>query len=256
MNTTERDRCVQLVTELILPTYAAGQMSTVQRWLSALGDPAVEGYPPLAVLAGWVAALTGQTAEAERWAAIVDAASFDLVPGDGTASFDSARAMLRAFMCPAGPEQGWPTRASRSRRSRRGARGATPALACPPRRICSSETSTGPPPCSPSRPPWPPRDANGDSLVLSESELAVLAMERGRWAEAAEHVERALTAVDEHRMHDYATSLLAFAAAARLASREATGRRRSGSSPGRCGPVPSCTFVLPIPRRPGTTAAG
>ena len=105
LNTTERDRCVQLVTELVLPTYQAGQMSTVQRWLSALGDAAIEDYPPLAVLAGWIAALTGQTAEAERWAAIVDAASFDLVPLDGSASFDSARAMLRAVMCPAGPEQ-------------------------------------------------------------------------------------------------------------------------------------------------------
>jgi LuxR family transcriptional regulator, maltose regulon positive regulatory protein len=128
LNTTERERCVQLVTELILPTYAAGQMSTVQRWLSELGDAAIQGYPPLAVLAGWITALTGQTAEAERWAAIVDAASFDLVPGDGTP-------------------------ASRSPRSRRGARGATRLLPYPPRRICSPETSTGPPRCSPSRPP-------------------------------------------------------------------------------------------------------
>ena len=105
LNTTERHRCVQLVTELALSTYQAGQMSTVQRWLSAVGDSAIEDYPPLAVLAGWITALTGQTAEAEHWAAIVDAASFDLVPLDGSASFDSARAMLRAVMCPAGPEQ-------------------------------------------------------------------------------------------------------------------------------------------------------
>ena len=105
LDTTERDRCVQLLTALVLPTYQAGQMSTVQRWLSALGEDAVEGYPPLAVLTGWVAVLTGQTAEAQRWAAILDAASFDLVPADGSASFDSARAMLRAFMCAAGPEQ-------------------------------------------------------------------------------------------------------------------------------------------------------
>ena len=45
LNTTERDRCVQLVTALILPTYQAGQMSTVQRWLSALGNSAIEEYP-------------------------------------------------------------------------------------------------------------------------------------------------------------------------------------------------------------------
>ena len=81
LNTTERDRCVQLVTELALPTYQSGQMSTVQRWLSTLGDSAVEEYPPLAVLAGWIAALTGQTAEAQRWAALLDTASFDLDAG-------------------------------------------------------------------------------------------------------------------------------------------------------------------------------
>ena len=54
LHTPERDRCVQLVTELALTTYQAGQMSTVQRWLAALGDAAIEGYPPLAVLAGWI----------------------------------------------------------------------------------------------------------------------------------------------------------------------------------------------------------
>ena len=58
---------------------------------------------------------------------------------------------------------------------------------------------------------------NSDSLVLSESELALLAMDRGHWSEAAEHLERAQTTIDEHRLHDYVTCLLAFAAAARLA---------------------------------------
>ena len=36
LNTTERDRCVQLVTQLILPIYQSGQLSTVQRWLRPL----------------------------------------------------------------------------------------------------------------------------------------------------------------------------------------------------------------------------
>ena len=80
LDTGERDRCGQLVTALALPTYQAGQMSTVQRWFTALGDPAIEAYPPLAVLACWMAVFTGQTAEAERWAALLEATSFDLVP--------------------------------------------------------------------------------------------------------------------------------------------------------------------------------
>ena len=246
LNTPGRDRCVQLVTELVLPTYQAGQIATVQRWLSELGDSAIEEYPPLAVLAGWITALTGQTTEAQRWAAVVDAASFDLVPADGSASFASARAMLRALMCAAGPEQA----------------------------IADASFAVA------QEPPWSPwRDTalclcaeahlltgdvdkagalfaesstvaaaagNPDAVVLSESELALLAMDRGRWAEAAERVEVALAAADEARMHDYATSVLAFAAAARLAvhrgdlegaNREVTRAMRAR---------PSLTFALPF----------
>jgi LuxR family maltose regulon positive regulatory protein len=71
LNTAGRERCVRLVAQLLLPTYQVGQMSTVQRWLSALGDTAIAEYPPLAVLAGWITVLTGQTVEAQRWAAVV-----------------------------------------------------------------------------------------------------------------------------------------------------------------------------------------
>jgi LuxR family maltose regulon positive regulatory protein len=105
LHTTERERCVKLVAELLLPTYQAGQLSRVEGWLSALGETAIEQYPPLAVLAGWVAVLTGHTADALHWAAIIDAASFDGIPADGSASFESGRAILRSAMCPAGPEQ-------------------------------------------------------------------------------------------------------------------------------------------------------
>ena len=105
LNTSERDRCVQLVTQLVLPTYSAGQMSTVRRWLAALGDTTITSHPPLMVLAGWVDVLGGEPLEAERWAALADDAVYDMVPVDGTASFESARAMLRAVMCRAGVEQ-------------------------------------------------------------------------------------------------------------------------------------------------------
>src|SRR5262249_3264406 len=104
LHTTDWDRSVQLATALSLPTFNAGQLSTLQGWLRAIGGANSERYPPLAVLRCWVAVLTGETAAAQRWAAFVDAASFDGVPADGSASFASARAMLRAGMCPAGLE--------------------------------------------------------------------------------------------------------------------------------------------------------
>ena len=243
--TTQRDRCVQLVTQLAIPTYKAGHMSTVQRWLSALGDPAIEDFPPLAVIAGWVAALTGQTAEAQRWAALLDAASLDPAPVEGT-SFESARRMLRAVMCAAGPEQ------------------------------MMSEASIA----VAQEPPWSPwRDtalylnaeahlltgdvdqacalfaeassvaatnSNADCLVLSESELALVAMDRGRWEEAAERLERGLAVVDEHRMHDYATSVLVVAVAARHAVHRGDLEQADRLIARAMRARPSCTFVMPF----------
>ena len=82
-------------------------------------------------------------------------------------------------------------------------------------------------------------------IVVSESELAVLAMDGGRWAEAAGRVEAALSVVDKARMHDYATSVLAFAAAARLAvhrgDMEGANRELTRAMRAR----PTLTFVFP-----------
>jgi len=56
--------------------------------------------------------------------------------------------------------------------------------------------------------------------VTSLAELAVLAMDRGQWDEAADHVRLALATIDVHRMDDYPPSVSALAAAARVALHE------------------------------------
>jgi LuxR family transcriptional regulator, maltose regulon positive regulatory protein len=61
LQTTDTDRTVRLVTRLAQGTYAAGQMSTLQRWLRAIGDANIERYPPLAVQRWWVSLATGDT---------------------------------------------------------------------------------------------------------------------------------------------------------------------------------------------------
>ncbi len=217
LQTTERDRSIQSLTALVLTTYQAGQMSTVERWLTTIGDDAIEGYPPLAVLAGWIAALDGKTQAAERWLALVETASFDLTPYDGSASFESARAMLRSIMCPAGPEQAvadadlaleaepvW----SPWRDTALTIAGETYLLAGDVDMAAelfreAIEAAAGRP--------------NADNVVISQSELALLAMDRGRWSEAAETLEPALAEIDELQMHDYPGRPIAFGAAARLA---------------------------------------
>ena len=246
LNTTERERCVHQVAALILPTYQMGQLATVQRWMSILGPSAVEDYPPLGVMAGWNAVLTGQTAEAERWAAFLETASFDLVPIDGSASFESSWAMLRAAMCPGGPEQ----------------------MAAD-----ASFAVASVPPWSPSRSTalllaaeaqlllggndraaahFAEASAAGaavgsvDTVVHSNAELAVLAMDRGRWAQAADHLELALSTVDAYRLDDYAMSALAFAAAARLAVQHGDRKEMERQLARAMRARPFCTFVLPF----------
>jgi LuxR family transcriptional regulator, maltose regulon positive regulatory protein len=87
--------------------------------------------------------------------------------------------------------------------------------------------------------------SNTDNFVDSESELALLAMDRGRWAAAAEHVEGALDAIEEHRMQDYAASLLAFAAAARLALHRGDSTEVDRQLAQAMRARPTSTFVLP-----------
>ena len=244
--TPEKDRCAQLVASLVPATYGAGQISTVQRWMSALGDSTIKAYPPLAVLAGWVSALVGETAQAQRWAAVVDEASFDAVPTDGAASFASSRAMLRAMMCASGPEQMMAdaefaaeqeTPSSTWRDTALCILGQAHLLAGDlDRAVATFEDATSAGLAL----------GHTDTVVLSDSELALIAMDAGRWDEAADRVETALDIVEEHRMHDYAISILTFAAAARLAVHRAdlaeADRRITEGMRVR----PASTFVLPF----------
>jgi LuxR family transcriptional regulator, maltose regulon positive regulatory protein len=224
LSTTERDRCVRLVTELILPTYQAGLMSTVQRWLAALGNPAIEAYPPLAVLATWATALTGQTADAQRWAAVIDAASFDLVPLDGSASFESARAMIRSFMYPAGPENALADADLAVRQEPAWSPWRDQALC-----MCGEAHLLG-------------GDIRRAADLFEESSALAASAQN---ADILQRLALALAVIEDHRMSDYATSVLAFAGAARLAAhrgdRPDVDRQLARAMRAR----PSLTFVLP-----------
>ena len=86
---------------------------------------------------------------------------------------------------------------------------------------------------------------NPDNYVLVESELAVLALDEGRWTDAADHVQSALTSAAEHRMYDYATSVLAFAAAARLALHNGDLHEAESQLTRAMRARPTVTFALP-----------
>ena len=243
--TRERDRCVRLVTSLVLATYQAGQMATVQRWLASLGAKAVEGFPPLAVLAGWMAVLSGQPTDTQRWAAFLDAASFDLASVDGTASFDSSRAMLRASMCPSGPEQmaADADLALRAEPPWSVWRDTALVVAAEAQLLLDdkaratdlfSETTT-----------VAVALGNPDTIILSQAELAILAMNHRRWTAAAEHVGYALSTIESHRLHEYPVSIIAFSAAARLSAHRGDRVEMTRQLARAMRARPTCNITLP-----------
>jgi len=239
------DRAVRLTAKLARPTYVAGQLSTVQRWYRTIGDVNIERYPPLAVLRCWEGVLTGDTAKAETWAAVVDAVSFDGEPATGAASFDSARALLRAGLCASGPEQMMADAAFSLAQEPAWSPWRDTGLWL----LAESHLLAGRPDEA--------REAFGaastaaagmsswDTIPLCEAQIAWLAMDRGEWDEAVGRLDTALGTIDAQRLHGYVSSLTTFAGAARLSLHQGDvkeARRQLGRA---MRARPAATYLLP-----------
>lgn len=242
--TPDLDRCIRLVSEIAMPTYRSGQIDTVQRWIAALG-PAVLEHPPLAVIAAWMSIVSGSAGDAVRWASVIEGLSFDGTPFDGTASFESGRAMLRAIMCANGPQQAWndvelalaqEPQWSPWRDQALNLAGKTQLLLGDMDRADeffaeASQVAL--------------IAGNNAAQVLAEAERGIIAMDRGRWAEAAGHLDAALASIERGHLHDYAIAAVAFAGAARHAlhrgDRPALERELTRAMRAR----PICTYAIP-----------
>jgi LuxR family maltose regulon positive regulatory protein len=97
------DGAARVVTGVAVPAFYAGHGRTLDRWLQRFDDAAFDRHPPLAVIAGWIHLLNGRPEPADQMADVADRATFVGSPGDGSASFESQRAMLRAVMARHGP---------------------------------------------------------------------------------------------------------------------------------------------------------
>jgi LuxR family maltose regulon positive regulatory protein len=95
---SDTDLAARLVTTTVLRTIFEGHFDRLQRWLRSFDDGAFQRYPPLAVAGAWVYALGGEPTAAGHLADIVERSSFTGPPGDGSASFESSRAMLLAAL--------------------------------------------------------------------------------------------------------------------------------------------------------------
>ena len=86
----------------ILRLHWSGRGVTLRGWLTRISDDALHERPWLAVLAAWEQFGAGDLASVEHFADIAERGRFEGHPPDGTTSFESGRAMLRAAMVRSG----------------------------------------------------------------------------------------------------------------------------------------------------------
>ncbi len=209
-------RAADLAAQHALGEYSSGRLHDVTTWLERIGDDSISANPTLAVIAGWIAALTGHSADASRWLDSVEHVDSPPPAPPGVPSFESNRAALRGFLCPRGVEQ----------------------------MVSDGELAAS------LEPPWSPwhtialgvlatgRWLNGDfDLALLDYTAsidaaaqtqawvpltrmlalrAVLHMDQGDWDTAAQDVTSSLDVIDTHNLAEYGTSATTYAAAARL----------------------------------------
>jgi LuxR family maltose regulon positive regulatory protein len=101
----DRLRAARLVDLCARQAFASGRRATVLGWLGQLDDAALAAYPPLAVTAGWIWALSGHPIRAQSALRVARAAGPAGPLPDGSSSLESATALLAAFLAPLGVER-------------------------------------------------------------------------------------------------------------------------------------------------------
>lgn len=241
----EIESAAERIAELGLPMYQRGRVSTVRRWLSELGDGLVRTYPPLVVSMTWTAVLLGEVSAGERWARILAAFDVESLPEEDRLSFESARAMVRAAMCERGHERVVTDAAYAMKHEPPTSPWRDQALHLWGSARLLVDDPIGAQAAFEEAVEVAAVAGNADTVILSEPELALLAIEAGRWGAARAHAERGVDAIASSHMDGYPTTALALAVAARVAlhdgDREEGARLLSRGMRARVG----CTHLLP-----------
>jgi len=106
MDAGDADLVARGVEQAAISVYRSGRLATVQAWFDWFdGHGLIQQYPAVAVLGAWTQALGGHAAAAERWADAAEWGSYGGRLPDGSASIAGWRALLRAKLCRRGVRQ-------------------------------------------------------------------------------------------------------------------------------------------------------
>ena len=244
----DADRAARLFVQVAQPTYGAGQVDTVMRWLRWFEVRGlIEEHPQLAVLGALGEAMLGHVATTERWAgaALAAAGAGDRVMPDGSplegwlavmeaSLFRQGVARLRADAETAqarlDPRSSFQVTAmfleASSYQLDDQPVAADEGLA---RTIEMSRHLTLPP-----------------ATVMALGERAVLAIERRDWSAAAELVDEGVALVDKSHLGGYVQATIVYAVAARVAAHrgDVVAAKRNAALASRLRPL--CTAAVPI----------
>jgi LuxR family transcriptional regulator, maltose regulon positive regulatory protein len=217
----DADYAAQLFASVSIPAYNSGRLATLRRWLEWFEQNAsIEQYPLVALLGAWVLTLVGEAEGAARLAAAAEVAGGGRggeLLADGVTPVPALAAQLRVVMCQRGMEcmgddarlaleltpHGSPLRCmtllfSGMASLLAGDDGAADA-------DLADAAEIG------------PRTGASDSVDVALAERSILAIARGDWTAAEKLTQQARVFVREHRLDDYATSAIVYAASARVA---------------------------------------
>jgi LuxR family transcriptional regulator, maltose regulon positive regulatory protein len=210
----------------------AGRLRTVRGWLDALDHDALTSYPPLAITAAWILALTGDAQGAQQCLHAAERGSFDGPLPDGSSSLASAITILRASLGALGID----------------------------RMLLDARAATD---MEPPDSPWFPAAmatlgiahalSGADDVAVKEldlaarlgreaqvpaaahaalAELSLLAAERDDWSGAEASAGEAIDLIETAGMEEHLFSILGFVAAARVAAHrgnQVAARRHAGT---------------------------
>ncbi|MEF3403708.1 LuxR C-terminal-related transcriptional regulator [Agromyces sp. CCNWLW203] len=240
-----------LVALAALNTYTAGETTTLGRWIEQVGDANLLANPFAVVVVTWYSLLSGTDDAAQKWASLLGSMPDDAPRVDGI-DLSSTKAMVRAITMKRGLREALADAEFGVRAEAVESPWRDPALQV----LGSTLLYTG----HESRAREVLQEAmhtaeahgNPATIVMCETELAQLAIDRDDWEAADRHVQRALDTIQAGDIDGYIMCAYAHAAAAYSALH--AGRRTAGqkylalamSERGRCG---SAVPLISIPTR-------
>jgi LuxR family transcriptional regulator, maltose regulon positive regulatory protein len=218
MDAGDADLVARGVEQAAIGVYRSGRLVTVQRWFDWFDDHGlIHHYPAVAMLGAWIQALGGHAAAAERWAAAAEQGSYEGLLPDGSASIDGWRALLRAKLCRHGVTQMRTDAEQALTLIAVGSLWRAPAqLLAGISHLLAGDLGVADDVLAEA---VEVAQDTGATLAASVAlaERALLAIGRQDWQDAEILVEQARSLVESAHLEDCATSIVLYAAAARVA---------------------------------------